>query len=52
MKFSMHNVIHVDDYIIYDLIVVHLFKCIFNLGPSAVYILRAPHHLNPALTYL
>jgi len=31
-----------------NLKVVHLFKCIFNLGPHAV-MLRAPRHLNPAL---
>ena len=35
---------------IYDLIVVHLFKCIFHLGPCAVYMLQAQSRLNPALT--
>jgi len=32
-----------------DLTVVHLFKCIFNLGPRADRMLRAPRYLNPAL---
>ena len=35
-------------HIIYDLTVVHLFKCIFNFGPSDVYMLQVPRHLNPA----
>jgi len=32
-----------------DLTVVHLFMCIFYLGPRAVNMLRAPRYLNPAL---
>ena len=32
-----------------NLKVVHLFYGIFNLGPRAVFMLRAPHRLNPAL---
>jgi len=39
-----------DAHRIYDLTVVHLFKCIFNLGPRAVNMLRAPRYLNPALS--
>ena len=35
-----------------DITVVHLFKCIFNLGPRAVIMLRAPRNLNPALIEL
>jgi len=34
---------------IYDLTVVHLFKCIFKLGPRSVNMLQAPRYLNPAL---
>jgi len=33
------------------LIVVHLFKCIFNLGPRVVDMLQAPRYLNPALAF-
>jgi len=33
----------------YDLTVVRLFKCIFNLGSRAVDILQAPRYLNLAL---
>jgi len=36
-------------HIIYNLTVVHLFKCTFNLGPCAVYMLRDRRHLNPEL---
>jgi len=32
-----------------EFVIQQLFKCIFNLGPRAVYILRAPRYLNPAL---
>jgi len=32
-----------------DLKVVHLFKCIFNLGSRAVNMLRVPRYLNPVL---
>jgi len=35
-----------DAHIIYDLT---MFKCNFNLGPRAVYMLQAPRHFNPAL---
>jgi len=38
-----------DAHIFCDLTVVRLFKCIFNLGPRAVYMVRAPRHVNPAL---
>ena len=48
-KFSMHSGSHMDTHRIYDLTVVHLFKCIFNLGPRALHMLQAPRHLNPAL---
>jgi len=41
-KFSMHNVSHMDPHIIYDLTVVYLFKCIFNLGPRATLIRHWP----------
>jgi len=34
---------------IYDLTVVHLFKCIFKLGPRAVNMLQVLGYLNPAL---
>jgi len=37
---------------IYDLTVVHLFNCIFKLGPRAVNMLQAPRYHNPALTVL
>jgi len=50
-KFSMLNCSHVDAHIICDLTVVHLFKCIFNLGSRAVITLRAPGYLNQALTW-
>jgi len=46
----MPNGIHTDAYGNYDLTVVHLFKCVFNLGPRAVNILQALRYLNPALT--
>ena len=36
-------------HIICDLTVVHFFKCIFNLGPRAVDMLRTPRYHNPAL---
>ena len=45
----MLNGSHMDAHRIYDLTVVHLFKCIFNLGPRAVDMLRALRYLNPAL---
>jgi len=48
-KFSMLNGSHMDAHRIYDLTVVHLFKCIFNLGPRAVDMLRALRYLNPVL---
>jgi len=35
-----------------DLTVDDLFMCIFNLGPHAVNMLRAPRYLNPALLLL
>jgi len=38
-----------DAHRIYDLTVIHFFKCIFNLGPRAINMLRAPRYLNPAL---
>jgi len=38
-----------DAHIFCDVIVVHLFKCIFNLGPRAVFMLQVPPRLNPAL---
>jgi len=45
----MHNGADMDAHIFCDLTVVHLFKCIFNLGPRAVYMLRALRHLNLVL---
>jgi len=41
----------IDAHRIYDkgLTIVHLFKYVFNLGPRAVHMLRAPRYLNPAL---
>jgi len=51
-NFSMRNVSRMDGHIIYYLTVVHLFKCIFNLGARAVHMLLAPRHLNPALSRL
>jgi len=36
---------------IYDLTVVRLFKCVFNLGPRAFDMLQAPRHLNSALSW-
>jgi len=33
-QFTMLNGSHMDAHIIYDLTVVHLFKCILNLGPA------------------
>jgi len=48
-KFSVHNSSHTDVHRIYDLTVVHLFKCFYKLGPRAVDMLQAPRHLNPAL---
>jgi len=46
----MLNGSHMDVYRIYDLTVVYLLKCIFNLGPRAVMMLQAPRYLNPALS--
>ena len=37
-KFSMHNGSHMDGHMIYDIIVVHFFKRIFNLWPRATLI--------------
>jgi len=37
-------------HISYDLTAVHLFKCILNLGPRAVNMLRAQPFLNPSLS--
>jgi len=34
-----------DAHSIYDLIVIHLFKCIFNLGTRAFDMLQAPRYL-------
>jgi len=45
----MPNGSHMDAHRIYDLTVVHLFKCIFYLWPRAVNTLQALRHLNPAL---
>jgi len=45
----MYNVSHMDVHRLYDLPVVHLFKCFFNLRPRAVYTLQASRHPNPAL---
>jgi len=45
----MLNGSHMDVHRICDLAVVHLFKCIFNLGPPRSFMLRAPRYLNPAL---
>jgi len=47
----MPNDNHMDAHIIYNLTVVVLFKCIFNLGPRAVNMLQAPRYLNPAEHY-
>jgi len=44
----MLNGSHRDVYRIYDLTVVHLFKCIITLGPPAVNMPQAPRSLNPA----
>jgi len=44
-----HDDSHMDARIMYDLTVVNLFQCIFNVGPRAVSMLRAPRYLNPAL---
>jgi len=38
-----------DTHRIYDLIVVHLIKCICNSGPRAVNMPQAPRHLNLVL---
>ena len=40
-KFSMPNDSHMDAHRIYDLTVVHLFKCIFDIGPRTVNMLQA-----------
>jgi len=48
----MLNDSHMDVHRICDLTVLHLFKCIFNVGPLAVIMLRAPRYLNPALPYV
>jgi len=45
----MLNGSHMDVHRICDLAVVHLLKCIFNLGPPRSFMLRAPRYLNPAL---
>jgi len=45
----MPNGSHMDAQKINDFTVVHLFMCIFNLGPHAVILLQAPRYLNPAL---
>jgi len=44
----MQNGRHMDVNRIYDLSVVHLFKCFLTYAP-ALFMLQAPHHLNPAL---
>jgi len=41
-----------DVYKIYDLTVVNLFKCVFNLGPRTVNMLQVPRCLNPAVAAL
>jgi len=46
----MPNVSHMDAHRFYDLTVVHLSKCILNLGPRVVKMLLAPCYLNPALS--
>jgi len=38
-----------DAHRIYDLTVVHLCKCIFNLGPRGLNMLQAPRYFNPAV---
>jgi len=45
----MPNGSDMDTHRIYDLTVVHLFKCIFDLGPRAINMLQAPRYLNPEL---
>jgi len=45
----MLNGSHMDTHKIYDLTVVHLFSCIFNLRPRAVNMLQSPRYLYPAL---
>jgi len=45
----MHNSSRMVDHIIYDTKVIHFFKCNFNLGPCALYMLRALRKLNRAL---
>jgi len=46
----MPNRSHMDAQRIYDLTVVHLFKCILNSRPRAVDMLQASRYLNSALT--
>jgi len=46
----MPNGGHMDAHKIYDLTVVHLFKCICIVGPRVVIMLQAPRYHNPALT--
>jgi len=48
-KFSMPNGSHMDAHRIYDLTVVHLFKCIFDLGPRALNMQKAPRYRNAVL---
>jgi len=38
-----------DAHRIYDLTVVHLFKCIFDLRPRAINMLNAPRYRNAVL---
>jgi len=45
-KLSMPNGSYMDTHRIYDLTYVHLFKCIFNLGPRAINMLQSPRCLN------
>jgi len=42
---------HMDVRIIFDLTVLHSFKCIFNLGPRDVNMLQAPRYLNLPLPH-
>jgi len=48
-EFNMPIGGHMGTHKIYDLTVVHLFKCIFDLGPRAVNMLQAPRYLNQEL---
>jgi len=46
----MPNDNHKDAHRSYNLTVVFLFECIFDLGPRAPYMLLTPRYLNPALS--